>query len=133
MSWIGDAVSGVLSVIADPIKEWQERKTIKATAKLEIEKIKAQAEVEKAKQVVNAETNWDLEALRQTQHSWKDEYLLIVLTTPFVLSFVPTVQDFIITGWQYVSKAPEWYQIALLGAIAASFGIRWMIGKYKLK
>ena len=40
-------------------------------------------------------------------------------------SFIPGSQDYVLTGWEYVQQAPDWYQYSFMGAVAASLGIRW--------
>ena len=85
------------------------------------------AKIELAKQGQKIEADWDINAQNQMQSSWKDEYLLFLLTLPIIGSFIPTVQDYVIIGWGHVSKAPEWYVISFLGIVAATFGLRWLI------
>jgi len=133
-SWLSSLFSSVASVVTEPIKEWQKRKTIKVQTKAKIDEILATAEVKKAEAILRMaergqqiQADWDMRAQEQMKFSWKDEYLLILLTLPVIGSFIPGVQDYICKGWDYVGKAPDWYKIALLGVIAATFGLRWLI------
>ena len=134
ISAIGKAVSTVTSIFSEPIKEWQRRKTIKAQTKAEIDKILATAEVKKAEAILRMaeqgqriEADWDMRAQEQMRFSWKDENLLILLPLPVIGSFIPGVQDYNCKGREYVGRAPDWYKIALLGVIAATLGLRWLI------
>ena len=63
------------------------------------------------------------------QYTWKDEFILVILFLPFIGSFVPVVQDYVLLGWEYVSKAPPWYQFILIGVVLSTFGLRWYARK----
>lgn len=136
------AVLALLGVAGQSIQGWQERKTLEATKKLEIEKIKAEASVEAARSLAQAEAEYDNLAQRQMQFSWKDEYLTLVFTAPFILSFAaPFVQllagvdlaPAIEAAWKQVALAPPWYQATVIGIIAATFGLRWLFKNMALK
>lgn len=118
-------------IVASPIKDWSTRKTLEAQTKAQVDILKAQAMIERAKRGAEVEANWDVEALRQSQFSWKDEWFAVLLSLPFLGSFIPVVQDYVAKGWEYVAKAPNFYQGCFIGAICASFGIRWMFSKNK--
>lgn len=126
-----------LSLLVAPFTGWlkgrSERAAIKEAAKTKLTQTKAEAEVVRAGNLALTEGNYDVEAQRQMQHSWKDEYLVLVLTAPFIGSFIPVVQDSVIKGWTYVSKAPEWYQVAFIGIIVATFGLRWYAKSFTKK
>jgi len=122
----------ILSLVSDPIKSFMETRTIKAENKANIEQAKVNAQIKQIERTAESEINYDIEALRQQQYSWKDEFALLVITFPFIGSFLPWTQEFVMLGWEYVSKAPEWYSYTFIGAISASLGIRWatkMFGK----
>lgn len=110
-------VQGITNVLGG----WVKTRQVKAEGKVKV----AIAQAEAQAKVATAERDWDTEALRQSQYSWKDEYLTIILSAPFVGSFFPVVQDHVEKGWEYVAGAPIWYQVAFLGTVAASFGLRW--------
>ena len=133
MSWLS-ILSPLIDLVKEPLVEWQKRKTLKAELQSKLMEKEAEAKIkmidakiELAKQGQKIEADWDINAQNQMQSSWKDEYLLFLLTLPIIGSFIPTVQDYVIIGWGYVSKAPEWYVISFLGIVAATFGLRWLI------
>jgi uncharacterized protein YdcH (DUF465 family) len=122
----------ILSLLSDPIKSFMETRAIKAENRANIEQAKVDAQIIQIERTAESEINYDIEALRQQQYSWKDEFALLVITLPFIGSFLPWTQEFVMLGWEYVSKAPEWYSYTFIGAISASLGIRWatkMFGK----
>ena len=126
-----------LSLLVAPFTGWlkgrSERALIKEAAKTKLAQTKADAEVVRAGNLALTEGNYDIEAQRQMQHSWKDEYLVLVLTAHFIASFIPKLQDDVIKGWSYISKAPLWYQTAFIGVILATFGLRWYAKSFTKK
>ena len=122
----------ILSLVSEPVKSFMETRTIKAENKAKIEEAKVNAQIRGIERTAESEINYDIAALRQQQYSWKDEFALLVITLPFIGSFLPWTQEFVMLGWDYVSRAPEWYSYTFIGAISASLGIRWatkMFGK----
>ena len=88
--------------------------------KVQTQKIKAEIQ----KKQLTGEIDWDLEAIRATQSSWKDEWFVIVLSIPLVLAFIPGTEGWVDKGFEQLSKAPDWYFYSLGIAISASFGVR---------
>lgn len=122
-----------LSLISDLFKSGtdaytarQERKIQISVAKDELKLAKVHAETNRVNKVIEATTNWDMEAMRQSQFSWKDEALMIILFAPFISAFVPFLQPYIKQGFAIIATLPLWYQLSLVGIIAASFGLRWL-------
>ena len=73
--------------------------------------------------------NYDLEVLRNQRYSYKDEIALACVILPFIGNFIPGLQDYVLRGWEYLAKAPEWYSYIFIGAISASLGIRFLTKK----
>ena len=95
----------------------------KATATAEIALKHAEAEVYRRK--ATHEADWDLEAMRGSKDSWKDEWFVIILSLPFIASFIPQLQPYVKEGFVILERdCPDWYKAALGVAIAASFGMR---------
>lgn len=122
---IGDIVVGVADIVKGLITNKKEKQA--AQHEVDIEKIRNQGALDIANQ--KATTDYDIEALKQSERSWKDEYLTILLSLPFIGSFLPVVQDYVVTGWGYLSQAPNWYQASFIGVIAATFGLRWLFAR----
>jgi Flp pilus assembly protein TadB len=127
-------VLALLGIAGQSLASWQERKKIETDKKLEIHRLRAEAQIEAEKSRALAEAQYDNLAQRQMQFSWKDEYLTIVFTLPFLISFAapfvalfsdvnigPALQE----AWYQVGLAPYWYQATVVGIIAATFGLRW--------
>jgi|TARA_R110000765_G_scaffold394756_3_gene488343 hypothetical protein len=96
------------------------------------EKSKAKHDQELA--VIRGDQNWDEIQARNSGESWKDEYLTVIITAPFIAMFLAAVLDkremverigeaFIILQ----SEVPEQYWTLLIIAFSASFGIKGVI------
>jgi hypothetical protein len=65
--------------------------------------------------------------------TWKDEYILILLSVPVIMCFIPPftisgtlydAQAAALTGFRVLNQCPDWYKWALSGVIAAVYGLR---------
>jgi hypothetical protein len=99
----------------------------------QLEKTKANNEVKiataKAKAVViqrqaTGEIEWDIEAIKGSTSSWKDEWLTILFSIPLILAFIPGMDEVVINGFEQLNNMPDWYQYSLGVIVAASFGVR---------
>lgn len=122
---IGDIIDG----ISENVKGWNEGRIRIKEAKINAEVAKYNAEAQYASQLLKQEGDWDVQALKASETSWKDEWLTMLLSAPFIGAFIPVVQDYVIKGFEYLDRTPDWYQVAFLGVIAASFGIRWWFNR----
>lgn len=121
-------ISGVTSLASD----YMATRKAKVESKAKIEEAKTEAQIAQLKRVAETEANYDLEALRQTQYSWKDEFALVVVVFPFIGAFLPWTQPYVEQGWIFLSeKTPQEYWWIFSGAIAASMGIRWAVMRKK--
>ncbi len=117
---IGPIISAVSSIGGS----WMESKLEETKAKSQVKVAKAVAEAEVHKKVATGEIEWEQAMAKASGDSWKDEYLVVVLTVPAILVFVPGMEDIIQRGFNVLSTLPDWYQNALMIAISASFGIK---------
>ena len=97
-----------------------ETKKAKTLAKVATAKAEATIMEKKA----TGEIDWDLEAIKGAQNSWKDEWLVILFSVPLILAFIPGMEDVVSHGFQQLEQMPEWYQYSLGVIVAASFGVR---------
>jgi hypothetical protein len=117
----GAVISGVTSLASS----YMDTRKVKTEHKAKVEQARVNAEINRIEKSAQSDQDYDLEALRQTRYSWKDEYVLVIITLPFIGSFIPHIQEHVLKGWEYIAKAPDWYQWCFMGAVAASLGIRW--------
>ena len=102
---------------------------LKAESKLTLEKARLDAELKR----VSSMEDYDTVAVQGMAQSWKDEFLVLVFTLILVGNFLPGVQDYVLIGWGYLEKAPEWFTYSYMGMVAASFGTRWVMQNKFLK
>lgn len=92
---------------------------------------KNESEAARFQQSAKIEGDWDLEAQRQSQYSWKDEMITIVWFSPLVMAWWD--QDRAMAWVGFVDQLPLWYQFGMFGIMAASFGLRWYFKQQNFK
>lgn len=94
----------------------------------EVAKYAAQAK--RWEKSADIESNWDLEAQKQAQYSWKDEFIMVVWFTPFIMLFIPgKSQEAAKIGFRNLAEVPYGYWLVIFGVVASSFGLRWLFTK----
>ena len=107
-------IGQIISAVGGLATSWIDGKTA-------IQKAEAQIRMKQA----TGEIDWDLEAIRSAQHSWKDEWLTVLFSVPLILSFcVEWGRERVAEGFAALNAMPDWYQVSLGAIVAASFGIR---------
>ncbi len=121
------------------VSGWFERKQKLAQTKAEneaaIEQARTNAEIARLNKAQDAEIAWDQSAVDQMRVSWKDEYFVVVWTTPLWLAMLPF--DWAMRAsaafFQTMDVAPDWYVSGMAVMIAASFGVRQLINIMRAK
>ena len=99
-----------------------------ATSYLDSKAQKQIIEAEIRKKQLTGEIDWEVEAIRASQSSWKDEAWTLCFIAILLGSFVPPLQPYMKQGFENISAAPTWFSWACYASIAASFGIRTVRG-----
>ena len=82
-------------------------------------------EAEIKKKQLTGEIDWDLEAMRATENSWKDEWITLLFSIPLILAFCGEWgNDIVQAGFAALETMPTWYQYSLGGIVSASIGMR---------
>ena len=110
----------VVDIVSTSVKGFVDTK--KAKAEQKVTEIKAKTEL--MQQQIKGETDWDLEAIKNTQGSWKDEYLTILFSIPLCLCFLPFTVEYVERGFEALQQTPDWYKYTLGVIVSASFGIK---------
>jgi len=89
---------------------------------------------------IKQEGNWDEIQASNSNNSWKDEYLTIILTLPFVAMFLAVIfeaDEMVIRFKQAFmvldEDVPDEYWYLLSVVVAASFGVKKIIDVIKAK
>jgi len=133
-------IVAALTLIGEGFKTWWDGRQKIKEKKVDVQIAKYEAEATRFRMQAQIEADWDMEAMRQSQYSWKDEWLTLILSIPYIMSFVvPFIEPFIpgVTqhykeAWLLLDQTPTWYQVSFLGIVAASFGLRWWFTNQKI-
>jgi hypothetical protein len=136
MAGIVDIVRGVTSGLAAPVVDYlksrQELRSKERIRKEELKDAHHSRQLELAKLGLTADMSWEQTFAEQAASSWKDEYVLGVVSIPAVLCFVP--EDFskwqggayyVTNGFAALATTPLWYQIMFCSTFLATVGIRY--------
>ena len=89
----------------------------------EVRKSKQQAEAAYNQQALQGEIDYDLEAMKASRDSWKDEIITGIWFAPLVVGWFSPERA---KEWiSFVAEMPYWYQFGMFGIMAATFGLRW--------
>lgn len=91
-----------------------------------------EAEIEAKARRIQNDQDWESEMARASATSWKDEYLVLLFSFPFIMSFIPPMVPYVQAGFDVLATAPQWYSIGLGVMISASFGVR-IYDRFSLK
>ena len=96
-------------------------------ADIELEKLRGKAAYEASKSQRAADSEgldavWEQMSIDNS--GWKDEWVLVVLSIPMILVFVPWVQPTIMEGFKALEGTPLWYRTIVATIYLATFGIR---------
>ena len=105
-----------LALIKNPLTKLIAEKTIGAvTHKLKKNAIIKQKELDHINSV-------DIQSLKSSDNSLKDEWLVIVFSLIFVAHFVPILQEAMMRGWEILELASDYFWIIILTIVGGSFG-----------
>ena len=122
---------GFLTPLIGLATTWFEGQTKKSAAKADAEVALKNAEAEVYKRQGTGELDWDLAAMSNTDRSWKDEYLTIVLSIPLIMCFVPGAEELVKNGFARLNEVPDWYKASFAVVVSASFGVRNLMKLWK--
>ena len=121
MSVIGNIIGGLGGKVVEAFDNRSQRKHDEKVKALEIESARHTAKVEMALKGQQLDNSWELEQIKNS--GWKDEWVLILLSIPLVLSFIPGSVGYVEAGFAALSKTPDWYQWLILAVFAAIYCI----------
>lgn len=114
----GGVAEQVGTYFADKQKLKQELKITRLQGKIALETAQVKARIAQ-----QGHTNsWEMAHIANA--GWKDEVVLVVILFPYVGSFIPGVQDYILIGFGYLDKMPYWAVGLTVTILLAIYGIR---------
>ena len=118
MKWIVD----LLRIVPNVVQSYAARKQAKLESELRVTEAVTTAKIEAVKAGDLSAAAWD--NLQIQNSGWKDEWFVVVLSIPLIMSFIPGLEGYVMQGFNVLSGTPEWYQWAVGIAVSASFGYR---------
>lgn len=109
----------ITSLLGNVVEGYFETKKAKAKQKL----VKIEAETAIMKKQISGEIDWDIQAQKNAESSWKDEWLTIIFTIPLIMLMLGQ-EERVNAFFAALENAPDFYQYLLGVIVAASFGFR---------
>ena len=100
---IGSIIDGIVGLVKAPVEGYVERK-----------KIETQAKAQRKAAILNHASEWELKALEDD--SWMRDWLMLLVSIPMVLCFIPYFVDDVKAGFDALRETPEWYRY-LVGTV----------------
>lgn len=119
---VAKLIGGAAPKVADYYIKRQELKHQRELAKIEGKIAYEKAKTARAEASEGRDHEWELESIRNS--GWKDEWVLILLSIPMILVFIPQTQGYVMEGFRVLDTTPEWYRWLTLMIFAAIYGIR---------
>tara|TARA_Y100001937_G_C6860148_1_gene215995 strand:- start:46 stop:432 length:387 start_codon:yes stop_codon:yes gene_type:complete len=111
----------LLGVVSDGVKSFAETK--KAKAEQKVLEIKAKSSLMEKK--IKGEIDWDIEAIKGSKDSWKDEWILVLWSIPMIMIWIPPLQIYVESGFNALkNNVPDWYFWTWGAIVSASYGIK---------
>ena len=122
MSILGSVLGNIGSKVVEAIDSRGKRKHEQKVQAVELEKLRHTKQIELIQQGQQMDNAWELEQIKNS--GWKDEFVLLLLSIPLAMSFIPQMQPYVVEGFAALSTTPDWYQWLILSVFAAIYGIR---------
>ena len=120
---------GVLNFLKDLGGAAAEAYKAKVEAKNRLELAKLESEIAAERQwqewrVANISADAAWEQAQITNSGWKDEWVLLILSTPLIMVFVPPLTPYVTLGFESLAATPEWYRWTVMTVFLAIYGVR---------
>jgi len=117
-------IAPIISAVSAIGTSWLNIRKVKAEGKIDITKAKIHSKIKRYEHM----GQMDVEAMKGMQFSWKDEYILILMSIPMIMSFIPGLTEYAKAGFAVVDELPEWYTWSWMGIVTATYGLRTWTG-----
>lgn len=131
MSALGTILGGLVKPVTDYVIRRQEIKAEDRQQERAIKRAMTERQIDLIEKGLTADLNWEMEFAKQAQTSWKDEYVLLILSLPFILCFIPENLSqwqggayYVTEGLTAIDKLPMWYQLLVGIHFCATVGVR---------
>lgn len=122
MNPIYDVLTSLFKPVGDYFNRKQEIKAQEHDNQIKLLAAQGERAAQNVSEGRAADAAWELEQIRNS--GWKDEYVLLLLSIPLILVFIPATQPAVLRGFEVLSQTPEWYRWLVVMIFAAIYGIR---------
>ena len=131
-AFLGGLASSIVKGVDGFVSRRQERKSMEAKGKLEILQSKIDFKVAKwqarASRLAVKEQNdasYDMQVLKNREHSYADEFLIGMMMLLFLMHFIPYMQPYMVDGWQAMgyTGVPWWFEFVMVGIFVSTLGL----------
>ena len=98
--------------------------------KRQTKRLESVAEMRHAERMANGEVEYQKAVMTNNQQGWKDEFVLILVSSPVCLliwsifSDDPAIIDKVEQFFAYFNNMPLWYQALFIGVVSAIYGLK---------
>ena len=118
-------IQALIGPLANLAGTWLQGKVDTKAAETKMKVTQAEAKSQILMSQAQSEANWEKIMAEGSKHSFKDEYILGLMSIPMILCFCgPQGQAIVFDGFEALSRAPDWFIYTWGCCVAASFGIR---------
>ncbi|MEK0324091.1 MAG: hypothetical protein QQN63_00150 [Nitrosopumilus sp.] len=114
----GGILQSVFGMVGDHFKDKRKMKMLKAS----LEQTVVLEQEKRLTTQATADIVWDTAQVKASQGSWKDELFVILFVCMIASAFIAPAWS--AAGWIVLANISEFWQFAIGGAIAASFGTK---------
>ena len=131
-AFLGGLASSIVKGVDGFVSRRQTRKTMEAKGKLEVIQAKIDFKVAKfqakANRLLVKESNdasYDMQVLRNREHSYADEFLIGMMVLLFMMHFIPMMQPYMVEGWAAMgyTGVPWWFEFVMVGIFVSTLGL----------
>lgn len=118
--------SALLSPLSDAYKSRQDRKA----KEKEVDNALQEKKLEAMQRAESAEIALSIAQVNSA--GWKDDWFTLLFSVPFVMAFIPLLQEVAREGLLIIEGYPTWLKAYLGSAVAASFGLHTVDRAWKM-
>lgn len=129
--------SGLVELVTYPIKSYMDTRKLEKEQEFELMKLEHQTnmavattKLRMAEEGQKIDFELDQMSMTEMQHSWKDEFVLMVFITPMMMAFVPGASVYALKGFETIQQMPQWYVALIVGMVVVIYGMRGLLTKF---
>jgi len=109
----------LINALISPLKTFQDNRA----RKNELVELRHQKTIEGVQKAEASEFQADMVRTEGLKGTWKDEYVLILLSIPVIMCFVPGYDGYVLAGFIALDATPTWFQYMIISVFSVSAGV----------